>query len=158
MATELPSEERWDTSGEWKLAKTREAHQWALVAAALLEQQIERLSWSTTRMGPDICHCSQIQDWPRRRSQGQSWRCCRASPEEGNWAQFPTLSLIASHWWVTFLDQGTISKEEQVTGQPSTCFDLGPLPELELDLKHFLQEPATMPEEGKGAIFCKGPP
>ena len=60
--------ERWDTSGEQELAKAREAHQQALVATAILEQWIERLSQSTTRVGLDVCHCSQSQDWLRRKS------------------------------------------------------------------------------------------
>ena len=102
--------ERWDTLGKWELATVREAHQQALPAALTLEEWIERLSQSTTSMRPDICHCSQSQDWPRRRSQGQSWRCYRAMPEEGSQAQCPTHSPTGSHQRVTFL--GTETSEE----------------------------------------------
>ena len=106
----------------------------------------------------DVCHHSQSQDWPRRRSWGWSQRCHRALPEEGSQAQSPTLSLTDPHQLVTFLDPGTTSKEEQVTGQASTNLDLGPSLELGPDLKHFLQEPATVPEEGKWSKFSQGPP
>ena len=50
---------RWDTSGEQELAEAREAHWWVLAAAATLEEHIERLSQSTTRMWPKVHHCSQ---------------------------------------------------------------------------------------------------
>ena len=48
-------------------------------------------------------------------------------------------------------------EEEQVLGQASADLNLGPLPELELDLKCFLQEPAIMQGESRGAIFLKDP-
>ena len=51
--------ERQDTLGEQDLAEAREAHQQALAATATLEEQIERLSRSTTRMRPDVSFCSQ---------------------------------------------------------------------------------------------------
>ena len=53
---------RQDTSGEQELAEAREAQQWAPAAATALEECIERLSQSTTRMQPDVCHCSQSWD------------------------------------------------------------------------------------------------
>ena len=105
--------ERWDTLGEWELSEAREGHQWALAAAAVLEEWIERLSQSNTRMRLDICHHSQSWDWPRRRSLGQSQRHHRAPPEEGHQVWSPMLSLTGSHWWATFHDPGTVSKEEQ---------------------------------------------
>ena len=60
--------ERQDTLGEQELTEARVAHWQVLVAASILEEQIERLSQSTTRMRPDVCHHSQSQDQPRRRS------------------------------------------------------------------------------------------
>ena len=51
---------RWDTSGEWELAEAREAHWQALAAAAMLEECIERVGQSTTRMQSDICCCSWV--------------------------------------------------------------------------------------------------
>ena len=81
----------------------REAHWQALVAAAILEEQIERLSQSTTRMGPDVHHHSQSCDRPRRRSRGQSQGHYRALPEEGYQAQFPTPGPTGYHQQVPFL-------------------------------------------------------
>ena len=60
---------RWGTLGERELTEAREAHRWVLAAAATLEQWIERLSRSTTRVRLDACIHSQSQDWWRR-SQG----------------------------------------------------------------------------------------
>ena len=108
-------------------------------------------------MRPDVCHCSQGQDQPRRRSQGQSQRHCRASPEEGSQAWSPTCSPTGSHQWVTFLDPETTSEEDQAAGQPSASLDLGPSPVLGPDIKHFLQEPATTQKEGKGSDLLPEP-
>ena len=148
--------ERQDTSGEQELTKAREAHQQALAATAALEEQIERLSRSTTRARPDICFHSQSQDQPRRRSWGQSLRCCRPLPEEGSPAWSPTCSLTGSPWWVTFLDPETL-EEDQAAGQPSAGLDLGPSPKLEPDIECFLQEPVTTQEEGKGSDVSQEP-
>ena len=148
---------RQDTSGEQELTEAREAYWWALATATILEECIERLSWSTTRTGPDVCHHSQIKDQPRRRSQGQSYRCCRAPPEEGHQAQSPTLGPTGSHQWVTFLDPGTTSEVEQVTGQASADLDLWPLLELGPDLECFLQELAAMQEENEQRDLLQGP-
>ena len=149
---------RWDTSGEQALTKDKEAHQQALVAAATLEECIERHSWSTTRTQPEACHCSQSQDQPLRRSWGWSCRHCRAPPEEGHQCQSPPLSLTGPHQWVTFLDPGMTSEEEQVLEQASADPDLGFPPEVRPDLKCFLQEPAIMQEEGRGTNLSQGPP
>ena len=43
-------------------------------------------------------------------------------------------------------------EEDQAAGQPSTDLNLGPSPMLELDIKHFLQEPATTQEEEEGSL------
>ena len=51
-----PAEAPWrtqqmdDDSFDHALTEARVAHQWALVAAHLLEERIERLCWSATRM------------------------------------------------------------------------------------------------------------
>ena len=45
-----------------------------------------------------------------------------------------------------------------MTGHPSAGLNLGPLSELGLDLKHFLQESATTPEEDRGSDLLQGPP
>ena len=108
-------------------------------------------------MQPDVCHCSKSQDWPRRRSWGQSCRCIRALPEEDHQSWSPPLSLTGSHWQVTFLDPGTTSEEEQALEQASTDLDLGPLPELGPDLKCFLQEPTIMQGEDGGSDLSQGP-
>ena len=82
---------RQDTSGEWELTKAREAHWWVLAAAAMLEECIERLSWSTTRMWLDIHHHSQSQDWPRRRSWGEA--SGTVGPHQGK-----ATNLSPLHW------------------------------------------------------------
>ena len=56
-----------------------------------------------------------------------------------------------SHQWVTFLDPGTTSEEEQVGGQASDDPDLGPPLELGPDLEDFLQELVTMQREDRGS-------
>ena len=86
---------RWDTSGEWELAKAGEGHQWALAAATALEECIERLSQSTTSMWLDVHHCSQSQDQPRRRSWGWSHKHHRVPLEEGLPSLIP---FTESHW------------------------------------------------------------
>ena len=135
-----------------------EVHWWALAAAASLEECIERLSQSITRMQPEVCHHSQSQGWPRRRSQGQSCRCHRDLPEEGHQSWSPPLSPNGSHQWVTFLDLGPTSEEEQVLEQASYDLDLGSPLELGLDLKYFLQESAIMQEEVRGSNLSQGSP
>ena len=148
---------RQDTSGEQELTKAREALWQALVAATALEECIERLSQSTTRMWLDVCHCSQSQDWPRRRSQGQKHRCSRA-PQRKATNLGPLLWVPAgSHWWVTFLDPGMTLEEEQVFQQASADLDLGPLLELGPDLKCFLQGLGIMQGEGRGSNLSQGP-
>ena len=59
--------ERQDTLGEQEVTEAREAHWQALAAASILEVWIERLSQLTTRTKPDVFHCSQSEDQPRRR-------------------------------------------------------------------------------------------
>ena len=125
----------------------REAHQWALVAAAVLEERIKRLSLLTTRTRPDDCHHSQSRDQSRRRSRGQSRRCCKAMPGEGSQAQFPRPSSTRLHQQVTFWDLESVSEEDQATRQPSADLDLGPSAKLESGIEHFLQEPAATWEE-----------
>ena len=49
------------------------------------------------------------------------------------------------------------SEKEKILGQASTNLDLEPPLELRLDLKCFLQEPATMQEEGGGGNLPQGP-
>ena len=49
-------------------------------------------------------------------------------------------------------------EEDQADWQPSTELDLGPLPELGLDLEHFLQELAITEGEGKGIDVSQEPP
>ena len=114
-----------------------------------------RQQMSTTRTWLNIHHCSQSWDWPRRRSWGWSCRHGRAPLREGHQSQSPSLSPNGSHWWVTFLDSGATLEEEQVLGQASTDFDLGPLPDLGPDLEYFLQELAVMQGEGDPS---QGPP
>ena len=81
----------------------------------------------------------------------------RATCTIGPCQRSPPLNPTGSHQWVTFLDPGTTSKEEQVLGQASADLDLGSLLELGLGLKCFLQEPAIMQEEGGGSNLSQGP-
>ena len=62
-----PQRMRQDILAESKLAEAREAHQWVLAAAAL-EERIERLSWSTTRSRADPHLPYQSHNRCRRRS------------------------------------------------------------------------------------------
>ena len=109
-------------------------------------------------MQPEVCHHSQNWDQPQRRSQGWSHRCCRASPEEECQSQSPEPSPTGPHWWVTFLDPGMTSEEEQVLEQASTDLDLGPPLELRPNFECFLQELTIMQEEGRGSDLSQGPP
>ena len=56
------------------------------------------------------------------------------------------------------MTQEQYPKKNKVTGEASANLDLGPSPELGLDLKHFLQEPAAMQEKGKERNLSQGPP
>ena len=49
-------------------------------------------------------------------------------------------------------------EEDQAVVQPSTDLDLGPSLKLELDIEHFLWEPATMQEEEEGSDPLWEPP
>ena len=80
--SKTPRGRRRGTSTERDLPEAREAHQRALATAAALEEKIERLSQSITRAWPDTCTHSWSCDCQRRRSQGQSRRCCRVWLEE----------------------------------------------------------------------------
>ena len=57
-----PQRKRWGTSSERELAEAREAHQWALAAATVLEEWIERLSRPSTRDRLDAHIHSQSHD------------------------------------------------------------------------------------------------
>ena len=49
-------------------------------------------------------------------------------------------------------------EEDQAVGQSSTDLNLGPLPKLEPDVEHFLQELAAMQEEEEGSDPLWEPP
>ena len=73
--------ERQDTSGQQELAEAGDAHQQALATTSILQEWIERLSQSTTRMRPDLCHHSQSQEeGPKGRAKGAIGPClCKAA-------------------------------------------------------------------------------
>ena len=62
----------------------------------------------------------------------------------GHQSQSPSQSLNGSHHWVTFLDPGVTSEEDQA----SAVLDFRALPDLGPDLKYFLQGLAAMQGEG----------
>ena len=99
---------RWSSLAERELAEAREAHWWALAAAAALEEQIERLSQPTTRDRPDAHVHSQSCNWQRRRSWGWSRGCCRALPEDspvplgGTLGHWRTKGLNHPSWSLTW--------------------------------------------------------
>ena len=66
----LEDMQRNDDSCDHALAKARGTHQWALAAAHLLEERIERFSCSVTRMQTINCWHSHSHSHSRRWSQG----------------------------------------------------------------------------------------
>ena len=148
---------RWDTLEEWELTEAREAHWWALVTVTTLEEHIEGLSWSTTRMQPDVHHHLPSWDQWRRRSLGQSHRHCRAPPKEGQSHWSPPLSPTSSHQWVAFLDPRRTSEEEKVCGQASDDLDLGPHQSWGWTLNTSCGSWPPCKGRMEGAIFLKNP-
>ena len=131
---------RQGTLPKRELAEEREAHWQALVAAIALEERIGGLSWSITRSRPDTHAHSQSCNWWRRRSWGQSRRCCRALPED-NPSFLPCIVPLS----------GAQTLEDQEAELPFLEFDLGLPPELGTDVEHFFQELATMPRGDVGS-------
>ena len=139
---------RRGTSTKRDLAKAREAHQRALATVATLEEKIERQSWSITRGWLDTHAHSQSHDCQRRRSWGQSRRCCRALLEES-----PALPPEYSppQW-------GPGAREDEEAGLPFLDFDLELLPELGPDVNCFLQELTGSVREDDGNDSSPEPP
>ena len=118
-----------------------EVHWQALAAATALEERIERLSQSTTRSraGPHVP--SQSLNRLRRRSQGWSKRHCRAIPED---SPTPSPTYSPPQW-------GPEAPEDQEAKLPYLEFNLGPPPELGVDVEHFFQEEASGQGEDRGS-------
>ena len=53
---------------------------------------------------------------------------------------------------------GQETLEDEGAELPFLEFDLGPLPELGLDIEHFFQEPANQPKEDRGSNPSPEPP
>ena len=138
--SKTPRKGRRGTSTERDLAKVREAHWRAPLTVAALEDKIEGLRQSVTQSQPDVHANSRSYDHQRRRSQGQSRRCCRVSLEERPAPFFE----YSPPWW------GPESGEDGGAELPLLDFDLEPLPELGPEVNHFLQELAGSSEEDDG--------
>ena len=138
---------RQDILAKRELAEAREAHWQVLAAAATLEERIERLSWSTTRSRAGLHIPFQSHNRCRRRSQGWSKRCCRALPED---SPTPSPTYSTPQW-------GPEALEGQEAEFPYLEFDLGPPPELGLDVKHFFQEQASGQREDRGSGSSQEP-
>ena len=163
------------------LTKAREAHWQALEAAHILEEKIEWLSQSATRMRSTGCQHYHSCAHLRRQSRG----CLRGhtkTPTGGHHAKVPLAissqedprgrhlqSSSPTQWrqQVTFQDQkGESSSEEDSLGEhmgqassrgePAEC-DLGPLPTLKPELGVFLGgwHPCKM---WKGVVTCHWSP
>ena len=126
-----------------ELAEVREAHQRALATTIVLEEKIERLSWSITRGHPNACAYSQSHNQLKRRFWGQS-RLYHRAILEGSPIHSPEHS---PPWW-----------EDEEAEPPFLEFDLGLPPELGPDGKHFFQEPTNECEEDGGSNFPPEPP
>ena len=134
---------RQGTSAEIVLAEARKAHQRALATTIMLEEKIERLSWSITRDCPDTHAYSWNHNQWRRRSQGQRQRHHKALPESS-----PTHSPTHNPpWW-----------EDEEAEPPFLEFDLGPPLELGPNVEHFLQELAGKCVEDGGSHLSAEPP
>ena len=142
-----PQRMRWDILAERELAEAREAHQWVLAAATVLEETIERLSQSTTRCRAGPCAPSQSHSRWRRRSWGQSKRCCRALLED---SQTPSPAYSPPCWGPEVL-------KDQEVESPYLEFNLGSPPELGPDVEHFFQEQASRQGEDGGSALPKNP-
>ena len=145
---------RWDTSEEWELTEAREAHQWALAAAATLEECIERLSQSTTRMWLDTCHHFKSQDQPRRRSWGWSYRCSRALPGEGHQSQSPKVWLAPIDRSLSWTQDWHWKKNRHLGRPPlfwGLCWSWGQT------LSASCRGQSSCKERAEGAIFLKDP-
>ena len=101
-----------DDSCDCALAEVREADQWALVAAHLLEEKNERLSQSVTRMQPTNCQCSYSHSHSRRQPPGCQRRSANTLAGRHHWkvlrgrqGQSPNPSPTRPRRHVTFLDQ-----------------------------------------------------
>ena len=139
---------RWDTLAERELTDPREAHQQVLAATTMLEERIERLSWSTTRSRADSHVPSWSHDRWRRRSWGQGKMHCWALPED---SPIPSLTHSPPQWSLEAL-------EDQEAELPYLEFDLGPPPELGQDIKCFFQEQASGQGEDGGSDTSQEPP
>ena len=88
-----PWKGRWGTSAENELTEVREAHWRALATTIMLEEKIQRLSWSFTRGHLDThAHSQSHNRWSRRSwggAGGTAGPCWRAVP--------PTPPCIALH-------------------------------------------------------------
>ena len=134
------------------LTKASEAHQWALEAAHLLEENIEWLSWLATRMRSSSCQHSHSHGHLKRQS-----RRCTKTPvcgghtkvplrlfhqENQRWKHVPSPSPTQPRRQVTFQDQKGKSLKNTLPGStwdrhPVEC-DLGPQPALAPELESFL--------------------
>ena len=158
------TQQRDDDSCGQALAKAREAHWQALAAAHLLEERIERLSWSVTRAWPSNCQCFHSHSHSRRQSQGCQRRCTPTPTRREHLmvlrerqAQSPSPSPTQLKKHVTFWNQRdeTSSEEDpsreflgQATGGELEEYDLGPLHILKPELESFLE--TLTPTQGTG--------
>ena len=143
MQNMTPWRGRQGTSAENELNEAREAHWRALATTVVLEEKIERLSWSITRGCLNACAHSWSHNWWSRRSQGWSRRCHRALLE-GSPAHS---SMHSPPQW-----------EDEEAEPPFLEFNLGSPPELGPDVEHFFQDPADECGEDGGSHFPAEPP
>ena len=124
--SKTPRRGRRDTSTERGLTEVREAHWKALATAATLEEEIEWLSWSITQGQSEAHTHSRSQDFCRWKSWGWNRRHCPGQPEEG----------IAPYFKYNPPWRGPAYEDNEVV---LLDYDLEALPELELEVDHFLQ-------------------
>ena len=155
-----------EDSFDYALSQAREAHQQVLVATALLEGKIKRLSQSVSRKRLTCHQHSHSHGHSRRQSMGCLRRCTMTlaggdpsgvpsamfchEDHQGRLIQCP--SPTQPRRWITFQEDKTSSTEdsssewmEQVLGgsEPAEC-DLGPPPTLKPELESFLEEQAPI--------------
>ena len=137
-----------------------EAYWQALVATHLLEERMERLSWSSMRMRLDNHQCSHSQGHLRRQLRGHWWRCTKTPAGRdhqrdlrGRQTLSPSPSPTRLRRCVTFQDQESSSEEDPLTRQcmgwspdrrKSEEYDIGPPPTLQPELEYFLRDPTAI--------------
>ena len=169
-----PQRRLWDdNSYNHDLAEAREAHWWALAAAHLLEEGIERLSQLATRTWLDDCWHSHSKGHSRRWLRGHQWRHTKIlasrdcqKDSRGRWTQSPSPSPTRPWKHVTFQDTDLSSKEgplmRQCMGQSPNRWkaeecDLGPPPTLGPELEYFLGELTVTQEADGGCDLSQEP-